>query len=394
MPQALAGVKVLDLSRILTGPYCTMMLADLGAEVIKVEPPGGDDTRQWGPPFVNGESTYYLSVNRNKKSITLNLKHPRARQVLLELVKWADVLVENFRPGTMEKFGLGYHRLREVNRGLVYCAISGFGQTGPYRDKPGYDVLAQAMGGMMSVTGYPGGPPAKAGMSIADIGAGMFAAFGILAALRHRDRTGEGQLVDSSLLETMLAWHTYLATAYFAAGKVPGPLGTAHPSIVPYQAVRAQDGFVIIAVGNDSLWQKFCAVAGLQHLADDPRFATNKDRVQNRDECIRLIEERLVTAPMAHWVQMLEGVGVPAGPIYNLAQAWNDPHVLARGNVVEVEHPTAGVIKLPSMPVKFSATPGQVTAAPPLLGQDTDAVLAALGYTAADIAALRADEAI
>ncbi len=394
MTQALAGVRVLDLSRILTGPYCTMMMADLGAEIIKVEPPGGDDTRQWGPPFVNGESTYFLSINRNKKSITLNLKRPAARQVLLDLVKRSDVLVENFRPGTLEKFGLGYDRLKEVNPGLVYCAISGFGQTGPYREKPGYDVLAQAMGGMMSVTGYPGGPPAKAGMSIADIGAGMFAAFGILAALRHRDATGVGQVVDTSLLETMMAWHTYLATAYFAAGKVPGPLGTAHPSIVPYQAVQAQDGFVIIAVGNEQLWAKFCQVTDLGHLAADPRFATNKDRVQHRDECIRLIEERFATQPMAHWVEVLEGAGVPAGPIYNLAQAWNDPHILERGNVLEVAHPTAGPIKLPAMPVKFSATPAGVTAPPPLLGQHTDEILAGLGYSEADIATLRADGAI
>lgn len=390
MPRALEGVKVLDLSRILTGPYCTMMLADLGAEVIKVEPPGGDDTRQWGPPFVNGESTYFMSVNRNKKSITLNLRSEGGRKVFFRLLQWADVLVENFRPGTMEKLGLGYPVLREHNPGLVYCAISGFGLTGPYKDKPGYDVLAQALGGMMAVTGTEDGQLVKAGMSVADIGAGMFAAFGILAALRHRDRTGEGQVVDTSLLEAMLAWHTYHATAFFASGKLPRPLGTAHPSIAPYQAVRARDGHLVIAVGNDALWQKFCAATGLTHLQNDPRFATNPLRVQHRAELIALIEARFAEQPSAYWVAALDAAGVPAGPILDYSQIYQDPHVLHRQMAVEVEHPTAGPVKLPGVPVKFSATPGEIHSPPPTLGQHTDEVLSGLGFSAAEIEDLKA----
>lgn len=394
MRQALSGVKVLDLSRILTGPYCTMMLADLGAEVVKVEPPGGDDTRQWGPPFVAGESTYFMSVNRNKQSITLNLRSEGGREVFFRLVQWADVLVENFRPGTMEKLGLAYPRLRELNPGLVYCAVSGFGLTGPYKDRPGYDVLAQALGGMMAVTGTEDGQLVKAGMSVADIGAGMFAAFGILAALRHRDQTGEGQMVDTSLLEAMLAWHTYHATAYWASGKLPRPLGSAHPSIAPYQAVQAQDGPVVIAVGNDGLWQKFCAATGLDHLAGDPRFIANPDRVQHRAELIALIEERFATAPAAYWVEALAAVGVPAGPILNYAQIYADPHVLHRQMVVEAPHPTAGTVRLPGIPVKLSVTPGQVKSPPPLLGQHTAEILSALGYSEEDQVELRRSGAV
>lgn len=394
MSLSLSGLRVLDLSRILTGPYCTMLLGDLGAEVIKVEPPGGDDTRQWGPPFVGSESSYYLSVNRNKKSMVLNLRHPQGKEVLARLVRRSDVLVENFRPGALARLGFPYEKMRELNRGLIYCAISGFGQTGPYRDKPGYDVLAQAMGGLMSVTGYPDAPPVKAGMSVADIGAGMFAVIGILAALRHRDQTGEGQMVDTSLLETMIAWHTYFFTAYFASGKVPAPLGSAHPSIVPYQAVRARDGYLIVAVGNDALWQKFCAAVGLQALAGDPRFATNQDRVMHRDECIRLIEAHLATDTAQHWTDVLEAAGVPAGPILNLAQVYSDPHVLAREMVLRVEHPTAGPLQLPGIPVKLSATPGAVQSPPPTLGQHTAEILQSLGYSAAEVAALQGESVV
>lgn len=395
MNQALTGIKVLDLSRILTGPFCTMLLADMGAEVIKVEAPGvGDDTRQWGPPFVGTESTYFLSVNRNKQSLTLNLKHPEAREVFFRLVREADILVENFRPGTMEKLGLGYPKLAELNPRLIYAAISGFGLTGPYRDKPGYDVLAQAMGGLMSVTGEPGREPVKAGMSLADIGAGMYATIGILAALQHRNVTGKGQMLETSLLETIVSWQTYVATAFWATGKVPGRSGSAHPSIAPYQALRAKDQAFIVAVGNDALWQKFCTALGAPELLQDPRFTTNKDRVINRDLLIPLLEERLAADTAVNWSERFEAVGVPAGPIYDIGQVWADPQVVAREMKVSVEHPTLGSVDVPGVPIKFSETPGVVKTAPPLLGQHTDELLARLGYTAEQIRAMRDGGAI
>ncbi len=395
MNQALAGIKVLDLSRILTGPFCTMLLADMGAEVTKVEVPAtGDDTRQWGPPFVGTESTYFLSVNRNKQSLTLNLKNPEGREVFLRLVKEADILVENFRPGTMEKLGFGYQQLAEINPRLIYAAVSGFGLTGPYSDRGGFDVLAQAMGGMMSVTGEEGRPPAKAGMSIADIGAGMYATIGILAALQARAVTGRGQMLETSLLDTIVSWQTYLATAYWATGKLPRRAGSAHPSIVPYQALKAKDQYFIVAVGNDGLWQKFCAAVGRPELAGDERFKTNKDRVAQRDVLIPLLEEILAADTATAWAEKLEAAGVPAGPIYSLDQVWSDPHVLAREMVVEVEHPTLGTIKQPGFPIKFSDTPGTVRTAPPLLGQHTDAVLARLGYSAEEIERMRQNGAI
>lgn len=395
MNQALAGIKVLDLSRILTGPFCTMLLADMGAEVIKVEVPAtGDDTRQWGPPFIGGESTYFLSVNRNKQSLTLNLKNPTAREVFLRLVREADVLVENFRPGTMEKLGFGYDKLKEVNPRLIYAAVSGFGLTGPYKERGGFDVLAQAMGGLMSVTGEDGRPPAKAGMSVADIGAGMYATIGILAALQARSTTGEGQMLETSLLDTIVSWQTYLATAYWATGKLPKKAGSAHPSIVPYQALKAKDQYFIVAVGNDALWQKFCSAIGQPDLANDQRYKLNKDRVAQRETLIPLLEELLSADTAVAWSEQLEAVGVPSGPIYSLDQVWSDPHVLARELVVEVEHPTLGTLKQPGFPIKFSGTPGSVRTAPPLLGQHTADVLQRLGYTPAEIDRMRQAGAI
>lgn len=389
MPLALSELKVLDLSRLMTGPFCTMLLADMGADVTKIEAPGlGDETRQWGP-FLGTESTYYLSVNRNKKSLTLNLKHPEGQAIFLALVKEADVLIENFRPGTMDRLGLGYAKLSEVNPRLIYAAVSGFGLTGPYRDKPGYDLLAQAMGGLMSITGEDGRPPVKAGYSIADIGSGMFACIGILTALHAREKTGRGQLLETSLLETIVSWQTYLATGFWATGNMPRRVGSAHPSIVPYQALRAQDQYFVVAVGNEGLWQKFCEALGLADLANHERFRTNKDRVRHKDELIAILEEHLAERPSAHWIERLESAGVPAGPIYSLEQVWDDPHVQSRRMVVEADHPTLGRIKLPGFPVKFSHTPGSVRSAPPLLGEHNELILKGLGYNSADVARLK-----
>ncbi|WP_294085221.1 CoA transferase [Sphaerobacter sp.] len=383
-------MRVLDLSRILSGPYCTMVLADYGAEVIKVERPGaGDDTRHWGPPFIGGESGYFLSINRNKKSITVDMSTPEGREIIYRLARTADVAIENFRPGTADRLGIGYERLRQENPSIIYCSISGFGQTGPYRDRPGYDALAQAMSGMMAITGEPDGPPMKHGMSIADIGAGMWAVFAIAAALYHRERTGEGQAIDVSLLDAQLSWLTYAAGNYFASGKNPGRYGSAHPNIVPYQPFATADGYIMLAVGNDRLWQQFCQAAGRPELADQPGFRTNAERVTNRADVVATVGEIMAQRTTAEWMELLERAGIPAGPINTVEQILDDPHVLAREMVVTLQHPTAGEIKTVGIPAKLSDTPGTVRSAPPLLGQHTDEILAELGYDAAAIADLR-----
>lgn len=389
----LAGLVVLDLSRVLTGPYCSMMLADLGADVIKVEEPGkGDDTRGWGPPFVDGESAYFLAVNRNKRSLTVNLKDPRGVAIVRRLARTADVCLENFRPGTAERLGIGYPDLAEENPRLVYCAISGFGQTGPYRDRPGYDVILQGMGGLMGITGMPDGPPMRVGVAVADIGAGMFAAYAILAALYHRERTGEGQYIDVSMLDTQVAWMTYAAGNYFATGEPPRRMGVAHPNIVPYQAFCAGDGeWFNVAVGNDALWRKFVAALDIADWAGGPEYATNRGRVERRGALVARLEALFATAPAAHWLDRLGAAGIPCGPIYRMDQVFSDPQVRHREMEVTLDHPTAGRIRVTGVPVKLERTPGAVHSPPPVLGQHTDAILAALGYSAAEIAALRAD---
>lgn len=378
----LEGIRVIDLTRILSGPYCTMTLADMGAEVIKIESPKGDDTREWGPPFVEGESAYFLSVNRNKKSIVINLKTEEGKNVFFDLIKDADIVVENFRPGTLDRLGIGYETLKEYNKRIILASISGFGQSGKYSQKPGYDVLAQGMGGLMSVTGEPGRAPVKGGYSLADIGAGMYASLGIMMALWEREKSGEGQWVDASLLDTMIGWQTYLAGNYFAKNEDPKPLGGAHPNIVPYQVFEASDGYFVLAVGNDSLWHRFVQAMDMK-VFDDPRFETNPKRVENRDVLIDILDEIFKEQPAAHWVQLFENAKIPCGPVNKFSDILNDEHVKQREMVVD--HPDLGDYKLLGVPVKLSRTPGQIQSVPPGLGEHTEDILTSLGYSQKEI---------
>ncbi|MCH6468611.1 CaiB/BaiF CoA transferase family protein [Sinomonas terrae] len=391
----LRDLLVLDLSRILSGPFATMTLADLGADVIKVEQPGqGDDTRHWGPPFQGGQAAYFLSVNRNKRSLAVDLKTPEGLAAVRRLALKADVIVENFRPGTAARLGLGYEELSAANPGLVYASISGYGQTGPESGRAGYDAIAQARSGIMSVTGETDGPPVRVGVSSADLVAGTWAVIGILAALHEKTRTGQGQWVDISLLDGSVSWLTYVASGFFASGETPRRYGSAHPTIAPYQAFPTSDGFVMIAVGNDSLWRKFAAAVGRPELADDARFATNPSRVAHRGELIPLLERELQRATTADWVARLDAAGVPVGPIQTVDQALADPQVLARGMVAEVEHPEAGTLKVVNCPVRLTRTPASVRMPPPLLGQHSDEILTGAGLSPSDIGRLHAQGAV
>jgi crotonobetainyl-CoA:carnitine CoA-transferase CaiB-like acyl-CoA transferase len=395
MAQALAGIRIVDFSRALAGPYCTMLLADLGAEVIKVEMPGkGDDSRGWGPPFIEGEAAYFLSINRNKKSITLNLKSDKAKQIVSRLIEKADVVLESNRPGVMTKLGLDYETAKKNNPQVIYCSISGFGQTGPYSKRPGFDQVIQGYGGIMGLTGEAGGPPLKVGIAVTDIATGMFAAIGILTALYHRQRTGKGQYVDASMLDGQVSWLTYQAGRYLASGLVPQRIGSAHPLIVPYQAFGASDGFINIAAGNDNLWMKFCEVAGLLDIAEDPKFATNAKRVENREEVVEIISRVIATKTMQEWLDLLNDAGVPCGPINTIDQIFADPHVLARDMLVDVDHPKCGKIKLTGCPIKLSETPAEVSAAPPILGQHNEEILRELGFGSDDIDKLKQEKVI
>ena len=382
----LDGVTVLDFTRVLSGPYCTMLLADMGARVIKIEHPGrGDDTRAWGPPFVNGESAYFLSINRNKESLTLDLKHPGVKPVLDRLLEHADVLVENFRPGAMERLGLGYDAVAARYPRLVYCSISGFGQTGPRRTEPGYDAVIQGEGGLMSITGAAGGPPFRLGVAISDIVSGMFAAQGIAMALLARVRTGRGQRVDIGMLDATAALLTYQAGIYFATGLAPGRMGNRHPTIVPYETFPASDGEFVIAVGNDDQWRRFCGIIEARELADDERFATNSARVDHYDALRPLLVERLRSRRRDEWVGALKAAGVPCGSVRGVAEVLGDAQLDAREMIETVEHVSAGAVRVLGIPIKLSGTPGAVRTAPPALGQHTDRILA-------DIAGLSADE--
>lgn len=373
--KALEGIKVLDLSRVLAGPYCTMMLADFGADIIKIEPPNvGDDSRAFGP-FVGKESAYFMSLNRNKRSMILNFKRQEECDLFKELVKQADVVVENYRPGTMEKLGLGYEELKKINPKLIYAACSGFGHSGPYQDKPAYDIIVQAMGGIMSITGAEDGEPTRVGASIGDIIAGMFTAYGVLLAMFHRERTGEGQKVDVGMLDCQLAILENAIARYVTSGVVPGPLGNRHPSITPFASFTAQDGHIIVGAGNDRLWERLCTILERTDLIKDARFDTNSNRTANVKELAVIFNGIFSTKPIQAWLDILEQAGLPCAPINTIDKVVNDPHIAAREMIVEVEHPVAGKLKMPGVPVKMSATPGAVETHAPLLGQHTAEIL-------------------
>jgi crotonobetainyl-CoA:carnitine CoA-transferase CaiB-like acyl-CoA transferase len=408
---ALQGVRVLDLSRVLAGPWCTQTLADLGADVIKIERPpsaghpGGDDTRGWGPPFLKdnagqdtAEAAYYLGANRNKRSVTIDIARPEGQALVLALAERCDVLVENFKVGDMARYGLDAATLCARFPRLVYCSITGYGQTGPYRENAGYDYAVQGMGGLMSVTGerddLPGGGPQKVGVAVADLFTGMYAGVAILAALRHRDATGRGQAIDMALLDTQVAMLANLGANYMVTGKAPGRAGNAHQNIVPYQVFAVADGHLILAVGNDAQFERFCRVAGCPALAADPRFARNQARVQHRAVLVPLLAERLLLKTRADWLALLEAAKVPCGPINDLDDVFADPQVQARGMAVPVPHPLNDTLRLVASPMKLSATPVQLRLAPPLLGQHTDEVLAEIGIDAAARETLRASGVI
>ncbi len=391
MSGLLEGIRVLDVSRVLTGPYCSMMLADLGADVVKIEMPGrGDDTRAWGPPFLGGESAYFLSINRNKRSVTVNLKSPEGRRIVLDLAARSDVFLENFAPGVADRLGLGYEAVRALNPGIVYCSISGFGQDGPYRDHPAYDIILQGMGGLQAITGEPDRPPVRIGVAVADIAGGMFAAYAIAAALAHRERTKQGERIDVSLLDSQLAWLTYMAANYFATGKDPERAGSRHPTIVPYQAFATKDGYLNVAVGNDEIFRRLCESLQRPELAGDARFATNPARVVHRDELEPLLESLFADRTTGAWMRLLTQHDVPAGPVYRVSEITRDPQVVARRSVLELRHEKAGTIRQFGPPLRALHERGEHTP-PPLLGEDTDAVLDTLGYGPAEIQRLRRD---
>jgi len=393
MKTALDGIRVLDLTRVLAGPWCAQNLADLGAEVIKVERPGsGDDTRGWGPPFLKDRdgndtdsSAYYLAANRGKKSVTIDISTAAGQQAVRELAKISDIVLENYKVGQLKKYGLDYASLREVNPGIIFCSVTGFGQTGPWAHRPGYDFIVQAMGGLMSVTGeaddQPGGGPQKVGIAVADLMTGLYATQAVLAALFHRQRTGEGQSIDMALLDVQVAAMANMNTNYLVSGQPPKRWGNAHPNLVPYQTFKASDGWIIIAVGNDEQYKRFCETGGRPELASDPRFLRVRDRINNRPELIPLLAEMVATKTSEQWIAQLEAASVPCGPINDLAQVFRNPQVLARGLRVDIEREDTGPVKLVGSPMKLSATPVSYKLPPPRLGEHTQEILGGLlGY--------------
>ena len=407
MTGPLSHIRALDLSRVLAGPWCAQNLADLGAEVIKIErPEKGDDSRAFGPPWLKDrdgkdtrESAYFASANRGKKSVTVNLSKPDGQHIVRDLAARSDVLIENYKVGDLARYGLGYEDLRSINPRLIYCSVTGFGQTGPYRERPGYDFMIQGMGGVMSITGerddLPGGGPQRVGIPIADIMTGMYATIAVCAALAHREKSGAGQHLDLALLDTQVGILANQGMNYLATGEAPGRIGNAHPNIVPYQPFKTSDGDVILACGNDNLFGRFCEVAGCRHLAKDPRFATNSKRVENREAITRLLAEIFAKRTTREWCDALEAAGVPNGPINDLRQVFEEPQIAARGMKIELDHPLAGKIPLIASPMKFSGTPLEHRIAPPVLGQHTEEVLRGqLGMSDADIKRLRAEGVI
>jgi len=396
MQLPLEGVKILDLSHALAGPFCSTMLADFGAEVIKIEPPGlGDIARAWGSPLPGGETDYFASLHRNKKGMVLDLKNPQGKEIFLRMVERCDIVLENYRAGALTRLGLDYATARKRNPGIIYCSVSGFGQDGPYRDRPALDLILQAESGMISVTGEAGGHGARAGVSIADLTAGMNAAFGIMLALRAKEKSGIGQAIDVSMMEGQLALLSTMISNYCGTGEVPRPMGTAYKALLPYQTFQTKTRDLALAVGSEKLWKIFCPIIGCPELADDPRFRTNAQRAENRDSLIAKLQQVFLTRPYEEWEALLTKHGIPVGAINDLAQVVDHPQVKARGSIVEIDHPRAGKMRVVGVPVRLSATPGSVRSPSPALGEHTNEVLGALlGLSAAEIDALRAAGAL
>ena len=391
----LDGIRVIDLSRVVSGPFCAMTLGDFGADVVKIEEPGrGDESRSFGPPFLGGESPYFLSINRNKRSCTINLKHEEGKAILRRLLGEADVLIENFRPGAMARLGFGYESVSATHPQLVYCSISGFGDSGPDASRPGYDLIVQGESGLMDLTGETDGPPSRIGTSIADLTSGMMAAQGILAALYARRTTGRGQHVRVAMLDAVVSLLTYNTGNYFASGVSPTRRGNDHPSVAPYQTLRARDGWINLAIANDSLWIRYCNAVDRPDLRDDPRFATAPARVEHRGTLIPIIEALTLTCTVREWMDLLGAAGVPCGRIRNVAEVCSNPQLVDRGKVVEHPHPTAGAVKMIGQPIELSETPARIETAPPLLGEHTTDVLQEAGYSDDEIRTLRANRVV
>lgn len=394
MGKALQGVRVLDLTRVLAGPYASMILGDLGAEVIKIETPnGGDDARGYGP-FLNGESAYFMSINRNKKSLTLNLKKQEGKDIFLKMVKEADIIIENYRPGTMEKLGLGYEELEKVNPRIIYAASSGFGHTGPYSQRAAYDLIVQGMGGIMSLTGEPDGVPTRVGASIGDITSGLFTVIGILSAINHRHETGKGQKVDVAMLDCQVAILENAIARYAVTGKSPKPTGNRHPSISPFAVFAAKDGYLVVAAGNDQLWKKWCYTVGREELAEDPRFMTNNDRTENWDQLEKIASAIIAERKVDDWLRLFEEAGIPSGPINDVEQVMQHPQIIAREMLIHQDHPVAGRFLMPGIPVKLSKTPGTIDLPAPLLGQHSESILSKLGFSNDEITRLKKENVI